>query len=419
MLDPQVTSDERARDTLERVDALHIALTQIVLEGGDLRQIAAELSRVLHVGVLVTSSDGRERAGAMSAPIRDALDRAGLLDPTGRFRVEHAAHAGAVVGTGEARMMRVVAGGADLARLVCVRQDGPITPDDVRAMERASAVAALLISRQEAVTAVENKYRGDFLRDVFLGRAGPQGYVLEHAAGFGWDLQRRLVVVVAQIDPMAPDETGVTQARQRQWQERFSAAWWQVSAGVDSGVASVDFSSEVVTLLPAAGEGAGDGNGPAGDVVRRVVRGVAGDKGGGRRSFSVGVSRMVTDLGQLPEAYALARRALEVGRRIHGRGSITWFDQLGLHRLIAWCQTPPSCAPSPTTCLVTWPAPARRRPTCGSPCRSCWTPTSTSPRPRARSSSTTTPCATASGSWSGCSARSAATRTSDWTSRWP
>ncbi|MDQ6641549.1 MAG: helix-turn-helix domain-containing protein [Actinomycetota bacterium] len=335
-----MTSDERARDTLERVDALHIALTQIVLEGGDLRQIAAELSRVLHVGVLVTSSDGRERAGAMSAPIRDALDRAGLLDPTGRFRVEHAAHAGAVVGTGEARMMRVVAGGADLARLVCVRQDGPITPDDVRAMERASAVAALLISRQEAVTAVENKYRGDFLRDVFLGRAGPQGYVLEHAAGFGWDLQRRLVVVVAQIDPMAPDETGVTQARQRQWQERFSAAWWQVSAGVDSGVASVDFSSEVVTLLPAAGEGAGDGNGPAGDVVRRVVRGVAGDKGGGRRSFSVGVSRMVTDLGQLPEAYALARRALEVGRRIHGRGSITWFDQLGLHRLIALVPDP-------------------------------------------------------------------------------
>ena len=335
-----IGEDARARDTLERVDALHIALTQIVLEGGDLSQIAAELSRVLGVGVLVTSSDGRERAGAMGDDTRSALDRAGLLDPTGRFRVEQAAHAGAVVGVGQARMLRVVAGGADLARLVCVREDGPITPDDVRAMERASAVAALLISRQEAVTAVENKYRGDFLRDVFLGRAGQQGYVLEHAEGFGWDLRRPLVVVVAQIDPMTSEEAPVSQRMRRQWQERFSAAWWQVSDGVDAGVASVDFSSEVVTLLPAPDDAAPDADGPAGDVVRRVVRGVAGDKGGGRRSFSVGVSRVVADLGELPEAYAQARRALEVGRRIHGDGSTTWFDQLGLHRLIALVPDP-------------------------------------------------------------------------------
>ncbi|MEP6815654.1 MAG: helix-turn-helix domain-containing protein [Marmoricola sp.] len=340
LIGPDPSLDARARDTLERVDALHIALTQIVLEGGDLSQIAGELSRVLDVGVLVTSSDGRERAGAMSDRTRAALDRAGLFDPTGRFRVEQTAHAGAVVGNGQARMLRVVAGGADLARLVCVREDGPITPDDVRAMERASAVAALLISRQEAVTAVENKYRGDFLRDVFLGRAGQPGYILEHARGFGWDLQRPLVVAVAQLDPVTPDEQPVSQRKQRQWQERFSAAWWQVSAGVDAGVASVDFSSEVVTLLPTAEDAAVSPDGPAGTVVRRVVRGVAGDKGGGRRSFSVGVSRVVSNLGQLPEAYAQAQRSLEVGRRTHGRGSTTWFDQLGLHRLLALVPDP-------------------------------------------------------------------------------
>src|SRR5436190_1053513 len=116
------------RATLERVDALHIGLTQIVLEGGDLSMIAKELSRTLGLGVLVTG-------------------------------------------------------------------------DDVRAMGRASAVGALLITREEAVTAVESKYRGDFLRDVFLGRAGGEDYIVEHAAGFGWDLVRPLVVVAAEIDP--------------------------------------------------------------------------------------------------------------------------------------------------------------------------------------------------------------------------
>ena len=62
---------------------------------------------------------------------------------------------------------------------------------------------------------------------------------------------------------------------------------------------------------------------------------MAGDKGGGRRSFSVGVSRMALDLTALPEAYAQARRAVEIGRRVHGTGSTTFFDELGLHRLIA------------------------------------------------------------------------------------
>jgi purine catabolism regulator len=76
---------------------------------------------------------------------------------------------------------------------------------------------------------------------------------------------------------------------------------------------------------PVAGHGA----------VRRAVTAVAGDKGGGRRSFSVGVSRVARSLEDLPEAYTQARRAVEVGRRVHGSGSTTFFDQLGLHRLIA------------------------------------------------------------------------------------
>jgi purine catabolism regulator len=70
-------------------------------------------------------------------------------------------------------------------------------------------------------------------------------------------------------------------------------------------------------------------------LVGRVLHAVAGDKGGGRRSFSVGVSRLAPDLTGLPEAYAHARRALEVGRRVHGSGSTTWYDELGLHRLLA------------------------------------------------------------------------------------
>jgi PucR family transcriptional regulator, purine catabolism regulatory protein len=326
-----IAGDDAAA-ALARVDALHTALTDIVLEGGDLDRIAAEVGKVLDVGVLFTSTDGRERAAAMDPVQRAALDAAGFIDGSGRLRVEKIAGDGSALGQGQVRSLRVAAGGEDLARLVCGRTDEPISENDVHALERAAAVAALLITRERAVTAVENKYQGDFLRDLFLRRAGDDQYVEEHADAFGWDLRRPVVVVVAELDPPQPGEDASGPQRRR-WQDRFSAAWRQVTTTLEKGVPSVDFSSEVVTLLPVAGDD--DDPWPGHDVVRRVVAAVAGDRGGGRRPFSVGVSRVARSLAELPDAYAQARRTVQVGRRIHGDGSTTFFDQLGVHRLIA------------------------------------------------------------------------------------
>jgi PucR family transcriptional regulator, purine catabolism regulatory protein len=318
--------EKLASAALARVDALHSGLTQIVLEGGDLYGIAAEVSRVLGVGVAVTSTDGRLRAAALGDDHQALLVAQDLVDPTGRVRVER-------IGRGCVHVSRVAAGGVDLARLVAV-SDEPIPDDDVHALERAAAVAALLITREEAVAAVENKYQGDFLRDLLFRRTPDSAYVTEHAETFGWDLSRPMVVVVAEIDP---SDDLVSSARRRQWQERFSAAWRQVAATLAPQVATVDFSSEVVTLLPLDEATDGQGAEPVAghDVVRRAVTAVAGDKGGGRRPFSVGVSRVASSIEDLPAAYAQARRAVDVGRRIRGGGSTTFFDQLGVHRLIA------------------------------------------------------------------------------------
>src|SRR5690242_14883096 len=106
--------EELASAALARVDALHTGLTQIVLEGGNLDGIAAEVARVLGVGVVVTSTDGRERAAALGEEHRDLLAAHELVDPTGRIRVER-------IDGGVAHVSRVAAGGTDLARLVCVR----------------------------------------------------------------------------------------------------------------------------------------------------------------------------------------------------------------------------------------------------------------------------------------------------------
>ena len=242
-------TDDRPRSDLARVDALHTGLTQIVLEGGDLAGIADEVARALDAGVLFTSTDGRERAAALPDDLRQRLAVADLVDPTGRFRVERVDASGAGRRRPGAHPPRR-RGGHRPGPAGLRQRRGPVLGDRVQAMERASAVAALLMTREQAVAAVENKYQGDFLRDLFLRRAGDEQYVVEHAddlrlgpapPGRGRGRRARPGACAAEPSPSA---------QRRQWQERFSAAWRQVTRDVDPDIPSVDFSSEVVTLLP-------------------------------------------------------------------------------------------------------------------------------------------------------------------------
>jgi purine catabolism regulator len=333
---PGPTQTER----LKRIDTLHATLVQQVLEGASIDEIAREVTRMLDVGVVVTSTDGRERGASITPELRARLVDAELVDPSGRFRVERLRTSDGAPGVapfadGEVRLVKVAAAGSDLVRLICVSAARPLEEEDVQALERAATVVALLVTQQRAVAAVENKYRGDFLRDVFLGRAGDDSFVVDHARGLGWDLSGPMVVVSAELDPPGPDEEVSSRAR-REWQDRFSAAWRLVCESGDRAIPTVDFSTEVVALVPAPQH---DSDTEADRLVRAEVAGlvadVQGDRGGGRRPFSVGVSRPVSGLAGLPAAYNQARRATAVGRRITGGGSTAWFDDLGLHRLIA------------------------------------------------------------------------------------
>ncbi|MGZ4464642.1 MAG: PucR family transcriptional regulator, partial [Nocardioides sp.] len=182
--------------------------------------------------------------------------------------------------------------------------------------------------KELAVTSVESKYRGDFLRDVLVGRAGSAEEVVTHGRTLGWDLARPVVVVVAALET----ESGPPMSRGYQGPlelERFAAAWTTVVAREDPGAPVVGFAAEVVALLPA------DSTAGARAVVERVTGAVRGDGGGGRRAFAAGVSRPVGRVVELPAAYEQARRAVVAGRRLHGPSAVVHFDDLGVFRLLS------------------------------------------------------------------------------------
>lgn len=325
-------------DGFRRTEALLLSLERLLLEGADMQGIGDELAQALGVGILVTSNDGRVMADSLDESMHQDLTEWDLYDDTGRFRAEQVlvAHNG-LNEAGTVLVQRIFAAEADLARLVAYDPAGNIGEDVRYSLQRARNVIALLITQQQAVNAVENKYRGDFLRDVLTGRSSSQEYSEEYALGLGWELAMPCIVVYAQIDPQDPQEEPASTELRRAWQSRFHLAWTQVVGRESRTFPVADFSDEVVAIIAEKDAEPGDPDASLRglqELTERFVRHVSGDRGGGRRPFSVGTSRLVTSFKELPAAYQQARRAAEVGRRFTGGGNTSHFDNLGIHRLI-------------------------------------------------------------------------------------
>jgi purine catabolism regulator len=326
-----------------RSEEVHRALVSVVLDGGDLSDLAAELATILRGPVLVTTPDGRVVAQAGDVEVIARLLGSPAFDPYGRFRVETAPARGPVTGSADGRsassraaegepdghcaVVPIVAGRVDHGRIVTFSPD-PISDADVHCLERAATVAALAVTKGLAVAAVEDKYRADFLRDLLTGRTEDVPAAVMHAASLGWDVDRPLVVAVAELDP-GQVPASVSGLELRPVQERFVNAWQTVMRARDPGGPVASFNTEVVVLL------GGVDNTGLDKLLGELDRQVAGDRGGGRLSFSLGVSRLARVPGELPRAYEQARTAVRIGRRLQGPGARATFDQLGAYRLLA------------------------------------------------------------------------------------
>ncbi len=333
LLDATLSEVLHHRSTmLEQTETVYRALVSIVLEGGGLGELVNALHGFVGGRVFASTTDGRVLAASGSDPLQlsDVQLLPDVWAESGRFRSERFAPGVHRVGSVTMAVAAVLAGSSDHGRLVVIRTDGSPSAADLHILERAATVAALAVTKSLAVNAVEAKYRGDFVRDVLMDRAGPSAQVTTHFASLGWGVARPLVVVVAGLDPQDDDDSALDDFRTAQ--ERFSNAWISVVTRYDKTTPVVGFAQEVVVLVPA------DDTAKAGgvrDVVDGLVRAVSGDGGGGRRSFSTGVSRVVSDPSAVAKGYEQARRAVQVGRQLHGTSAVAHFDDLGAFRLLS------------------------------------------------------------------------------------
>ncbi|MCA2220274.1 PucR family transcriptional regulator [Nonomuraea aurantiaca] len=318
----QVLTDilNRQAAVLARAEEAHRALVQVVLAGGGLDEVTAEVAALLDVAVAAVDGGGRVLATAGPPDhvtlLWESIAHEGppLVPASGRTPSGGPA-SGTAGRTRAFASVPVLAGGHHHGRIVAYSPAGTLRDSDVGILERAATVAALVVTRQEAVNAVESKYRADFLRDVLTGRAGTAERVTARARAFGWDLERPVTVLVAELDPDGDE---------RATQDRLVACWVAAMRRHDPQGAVAGFSHEVVAVLDATVDAA--------RVAKDAASAFADVP---PATFSTGTSRPSPGADLLPEAYSQALKAARVGRQLHGPGAVAHFDQLGVYRLLS------------------------------------------------------------------------------------
>ncbi|MGY4955510.1 helix-turn-helix domain-containing protein [Streptomyces nigrescens] len=167
---------------IERASDVHDRLTELVLRGGGVQDVAGAVAEVLHGEVEFTEPGG--------APA-EALDRS---------RAD-----GHAVRDGADWVAAVGAGGEVLGALV-LRGHPALDPVDQRTLERAAMVTSLLLLARRNAGEAEQRVRGELLDDLLNAADRDPRLLRERAARVGADLDAPHVVLAARTDGPRPDD---------------------------------------------------------------------------------------------------------------------------------------------------------------------------------------------------------------------
>lgn len=306
----------RQAAALARRQQIHDAFLRVALTGGGLARLSGELAEILPgADVVICDPAGYPLAATTrSHDLRDSTGRVTggwLVAGVHKDAETGTPWAAAVIRAGEMRHGWVLAvGGAQgLPGAAGV------------AVEQAALVAALEITRDLAVLAVEQQFASNALHDLVTGTAGDMDQALERAVRFGWDLRRPLTVLVArQCGTEASEEAAHPQEAAAL---RAVELWTRAVRDRDPDAAVAGFATELVAVV---------GVPDAAGLARKIHADMTASTG---RAYSVGVSQVGTGPPDIPRLYEEARVALQVGRRLNGSGAVTNFAGLGLYRLIS------------------------------------------------------------------------------------
>jgi len=187
----QIRSQARS---VESAAEAHDRLTDVLLHGGGVDEVARVLGDVLEGALTVYDADGRAVAvvGEPAPTVAEILS-AVLESRTSGRSVE------TTVGGHPVWVAAALAGAEHLGTVVLHRRSRTLELGDRRTIERGAVVTALVLLFSRSMAEAEDRVRGEVLTDLLSGRESDAGRLRERARRHGADLDRLRVVAVADV----------------------------------------------------------------------------------------------------------------------------------------------------------------------------------------------------------------------------
>ncbi|MGH3442479.1 MAG: helix-turn-helix domain-containing protein, partial [Nitriliruptorales bacterium] len=170
-------------EAVERAAAAHERFTNLVLQGGDMGDVARAVAEVLGGDLWVVDPGGRVVAGSAEL----SFDLPDLGSERSRSRTTP-------LPSGSGWMTPVFAGNELLGSLV-LRSEADLDAADLRTLERAAQVTALLLLNQRSLAEAEHRMRGELVDDLLSHPDRDADELRRRARLVGVDLEAPHVVV--------------------------------------------------------------------------------------------------------------------------------------------------------------------------------------------------------------------------------
>jgi purine catabolism regulator len=304
------------------------ALTQIVLQGGDLKELATQLAMLLHQSISIENERFEILASANVAEVDEArrftvsqgrtdprllnaLEQRGILrELQTTLRPVHIPPIPEVGLELERILAPIVVHGDIYGYVWIIADDRPLTELDRMAISIGATVAALIMLYQESVQSAEASLKGSLLAQLIEGDAGREAVLTDQALRYGVDLARRYVMLLVESTERGTER--IVQIYHRRINRLASLQKWQVVVG--------QFAGQVVLLAQAE------------QNIEQMIAAIHAEMNG--VSHRIGVSGVQRGAEQVSVAHQQCREVLHISQRLKNMRSAVYFDHLGyLHTL--------------------------------------------------------------------------------------
>lgn len=332
---------ERRRDVQRRAQDVGRRLMELAISGEPLAGTVRELAEMGNRSAALEGRDGRLLAFHAPGGRGPTRDRSAALlgreDPDlTRWLRATAASSPAEPPTAtydlDRSWTRVVAPviGREglLGSLSLIVPRGKATPEDALVASRGAAACSMVLAREQAAISARRDVELRVLDEVLDGALRSETTLVRQAKRLGHDLEAPHIAFVARVDHSGPVRS---QGRDDHWASlgdvvaragtpRAGRALWRVRHNSAEIVWPVPETTTVVEATRAAG------------LIRDDLSARLPAAGGAAVSLGMGTPR--AGVQGIRRSHQEARQALALGRRLHGAGHLTRFDDLGIYRLI-------------------------------------------------------------------------------------